>query len=153
MNLANMLSMYSQFEQMSSGTREQQSNQEAEKPQKRSWGDYFTEPIETIYIQMHDNEAFKYTSHDEEEIDLNTQALQSWLKRVNQGRNKNYNIENIKLIIHNHLNNFKFSERDYRTHRDLKQHGFNGHFMLYSNPTKQTYFIDKIEKNGIVNRK
>jgi len=126
--------------------------QQADKPkpersdEEKSWGDYFREPIETVYIQMNDNVTFKHTSHDEGTIDLSTQALQSWLKRFNKARKKDYGIGDIKLVIHNHRKNSDFSDRDYKTHRDLKQHGFNGHFMIYSHIAEKAYFINDKEK-------
>ena len=113
------------------------------KPKKRSWGDYFTEPIETLYIQMGDNEAFKYTSHDEVGIDLSTQALQGWLNRVNKERGTDYNIGNIKMILHNHRKDAKFSDTDYKQYQNLKGSGFKGYFLMYSHISKKLYSIDK----------
>jgi len=121
----------------------------AVKVKEKSWGDYFTEPIETLYIQMHDNKTFKYTSSDEGEIDLNTQALQMWFEKVNKSMGTDYKIGNIKLILHNHRKNSKFSDRDYRTNTDLKNHGFNGYFLMYSNLSKKLYNIDGTDMSAV----
>ncbi|TES92988.1 MAG: hypothetical protein E3J87_03330 [Candidatus Cloacimonadota bacterium] len=116
-----------------------------EKEEKRSWGDYFTEPIETLYVQMDDNQAFKYTSNDEIGIDLSTEALQRWLEVVNKERKTSYNMDNIKMILHNHPKDSKFSETDYKQYQNLKGSGFKGYFLMYSNISKKIYNIDKTD--------
>jgi len=132
---------------------EQQVGQQADKPkpersdEEKSWGDYFTEPLETLYVQMEDNETWKYTSHDEKGINLSTEALQRWFKRINKERGTDYNINNIKFILHNHLRDSKFSDRDYKQYRNLGGSGFKGRFLMYSNISKQVYDINKKEKD------
>jgi len=114
-----------------------------EEKREKSWGDYFTEPRETLYILTEDNQLFKYSSSEEKKIDFNTQALQMWLKSVNKKRGTNYSVGNIKMILHNHLKDSKFSDIDHRTYRDLTKSGFNGQYMMYSNLSKKVYDINK----------
>ena len=114
-----------------------------EEKKEKSWGDYFTEPMETLYILTEDNQLFKYTDSEEKGIDFNTQALQMWLKSVNKKRGTNYSVGNIKMILHNHLKDSKFSDKDHKTYRDLTKSGFNGQYMMYSNLSKKVYNINE----------
>ena len=50
-----------------------------------------------------------------------------------------YKIEDIAVIIHNHLKGCKFSPTDKRLHWRLKKYGFRGRFLLYSHTTNKTY--------------
>lgn len=111
------------------------------------WEEIFKDRVETLYIIMDDKTPFRYTSDNSETIDLNAGALDSWLKQV---RGEEYSLKNVKLIIHNHLKNSRFSDIDLREHYRLKKLGFKGHFMIYSHMTKKTY-EDKLdtEKNKV----
>lgn len=110
---------------------------------KKSWGDYFTEPSETVYILMGDNQLFKYSSNERDNIDLNIESLQEWFKRVNKTKKTDYGIGNIAMIMHNHPTDRKFSDRDYRHYEDLKKNDFGGLFLMYSHMTKKVYNINE----------
>jgi len=103
------------------------------------WQRLFTEPIEIVYIIMKDGVGFKHTSRYETKIHLNIGMLERKLKKI---KKRNYSIKEIMIVIHNHLRNSEFSPEDHRQYMRLKEHGFNGSFLLYSHMTNKTYNIE-----------
>ena len=102
------------------------------------WQSLFTEPIETLYIIMEDRVAFKYSNQNEIEVRMTLGKLEKQLRTSK----RNYKIENIVVIIHNHLRGCTFSPADKRLHWRLKKYGFRGRFLLYSHTTNKTYDIE-----------
>lgn len=99
------------------------------------WQSLFTEPFETAYIFLKDYTFFPWTSR-EEVIYIEVGKLEEMLEK------NGYKIEDIAVIIHNHLMDCTFSPQDHKQYRRLKKHGFKGMFLLYSNLTKKTYNIE-----------
>jgi len=111
----------------------------AEKEAKvNPWQSLFTEPIETLYIIMEDRVAFKYSNQNEIEVRMTLGKLEKQLRTSK----RNYKIENIVVIIHNHLKGCTFSPTDHKLHWRLKKYGFRGRFLLYSHTTNKTYDIE-----------
>lgn len=108
-----------------------------------NWQELFTEPIEKVYVIMKDKTGFEHTSHDEIKVHMSIGMLQRRLKKV---KDKNYRIKDIAIIIHNHLKYCHFSDDDYKQYMRLKQHGFNGVFLLYCQRTNKAYDIEDDEK-------
>ena len=109
------------------------------------WQILFPDPIERVYIILKDGMVFKYTSHFEDKIYM---SMETCLKNtLNKFKNKKYGVEDIEIIIHNHLTDFKFSPEDRKQCIRLKEHGFNGLFLLYSHMTNKTYNIEEKEKS------
>ena len=100
------------------------------------WGDLFTEPSEAAYVIMKDRTTFPYKSYLGNEVRLSIGELE---KRLKGFEDKEWGIEDIAVVIHNHLTADKFSQNDYKLHRRLKKYGFKGNFLLYSNISKKTY--------------
>ena len=107
------------------------------------WQSLFTEPIETLYIIMENRVAFKFSSQDENQVFLTLGTLEKKLRTPE----RSYKIENIAVIIHNHLKDCKFSRTDRQQHWRLKKYGFKGCFLLYSHTTNKTYDIETEEAN------
>ena len=97
----------------------------------RSWQDFFPDSVERIYIIMKDYTIFPYTSHYEDMIYIEIGRLEKALKK------KGYKIKDIAIIIHNHLDDSRFSILDHKQYRKLKKYGFDGRFLLYSRRTKE----------------
>lgn len=102
------------------------------------WQKLFTEPVETIYFIMKDGAPFRYSNQDERLIYMNIEDLE----RVLKNSEKEYKIENVAVIIHNHFIHDEFSDSDWEQYRDLKKHGFDGLFLMYCYRTNKTYLID-----------
>jgi len=100
------------------------------------WQSLFGDSIETLYIIMKDYTIFPYTSHYEDMIYMEIGRLEKALKK------KGYKIKDIAIIIHNHLDDFRFSFLDHKQYRRFKKYGFSGSFLLYSNLTNKTYDIE-----------
>ena len=100
------------------------------------WQELFTEPIEMAYIIMEDWTTFTYTSHLENEVYISIGRLEERLRKIG------YKIEDIAVVIHNHLTDYQFSPRDYKMYRRLKKRRFQGLFLLYSHMTNKTYDIE-----------
>ena len=105
------------------------------------WQNFFTEPIETVYVIMKNGSPFKYTNYKECSIDLNAGILEQALKK------KSYKIKDIAVIIHNHHIELEFSKSDHRIYGDLRKRGFNGLFILYCHQTNKTYCLEEKEKS------
>lgn len=103
------------------------------------WQSLFAEPFETAYIFLKDNTFFPWTNR-EGVIYMEVGKLEEMLEK------NGYKIEDITVIIHNHLKDRTFSPRDHKQYRRLKKHGFRGMFLLYSNLTKKTYDIEDKKK-------
>lgn len=108
------------------------------KKQGNPWQSLFTEPSETAYIIMDDWVTFTFSNQDENQVFLTIGKLEKQL----QTPKRKYKIEDIAIIIHNHLKDCKFSPTDYKQHRRLKKYGFRGLFLLYSHVTNKTYDIE-----------
>lgn len=106
------------------------------------WQQLFTEPFEIAYVIMKDRITFTYTSGLENEVYISIGKLEKKLKKMG------YKIEDIVVVIHNHLTDYKFSPRDYKMYRRLKKYGFKGHFLLYSHMTNKTYDIEDGKKSN-----
>ena len=102
------------------------------------WQSLFTEPIETLYIIMEDRVAFRYSNQDEIEVHMTLGKLEKELRTPE----RNYKIEDIVVIIHNHLKGCTFSPTDRKLHWRLKKYGFRGRFLLYSHTSNETYDIE-----------
>lgn len=100
----------------------------------------FTEPIEKIYFIMKDGTSFYHTNNYGGKIYVRIVKLEETLKRF---ENENYEIKDIALIIHNHLSDCRFSPADRTYYRRLREKGFNGLFMLYSNVSRKTYCLEE----------
>ena len=95
--------------------------------------DRFTEPIEVMYFLMDDMRLFKITSNYE-----NTIVLKIWeLKR--DFKQKDYEIPNVIVIIHNHNQQAYFSDTDINAYRLFKGEGFEGKFYIYVYRNKTIY--------------
>jgi len=103
------------------------------------WQSLFSEPVETVYIIMKDYTIFPHTSHYEDIVYMEIGRLEKMLKKV---KDKNYGIEDIAIVIHNHLDDSRFSILDRKQYRRLKKYGFKGLFLLYSHTTNKTYDIE-----------
>jgi len=64
------------------------------------------------------------------------------LEKILKTPEKTYRIKDIAIIIHNHFLDDKFSHRDWRQYRDLKNRGFNGLFLMYCHRTNKTYCLE-----------
>lgn len=111
-----------------------------QKERSNPWQKFFTEPIESVYIVMKDGMIFKHTSRDKIKVHLNIGMLERWLRK------KKYSINDIAVVIHNHLKYCSFSPNDHKQYMRLKEHRFTGQFLLYCQVTNKTYDIeDKIK--------
>lgn len=115
----------------------------AEKKDSINWQELFTEPYEIAYIIMNDWITFTYSNQDENKVYITIGKLEKQL----QTPERKYKIEDIAIIIHNHLKDCKFSPRDYKQHRRFKKHGFKGLFLFYSHMTNKVYDIEHKEKS------
>ena len=104
-----------------------------------NWRELFTEPCEIVYVIMDDWTTFTFSDQDENKIDFVIGTLEKQLRT----QERNYKIEDIAIIIHNHLKDCRFSPKDYIQYRRLKKYGFQGLFLLYSNITKKVYDIGR----------
>jgi hypothetical protein len=95
----------------------------------------FKEPIEKILFIFPNLDVFEVTTHDEDKIDISCDIL-LWDLQKNQ-----IHIENVIMIIHNHLNPIPFTEGDINCYRFFKSHGFQGAFALYIQNTDKIIFI------------
>ena len=103
-----------------------------------SWQELFPDQIERVYVIMKDGMTFPYTSHYGNKVYMSI----GWLKKTLKGyKNKNYNIEDIAVVIHNHRMNKNFGQEDYRQYWMLKNYGFDGQFLMYCHRTKEVYSI------------
>ena len=101
------------------------------------WQRLFSEPVEKVCIIMKDYTIFPHTSHYEDVIYMEIGRLEKALKK------KGYKIEDIIIVIHNHLTVCRFSDDDYKLYRRLKKYGFDGLFLVYCHTSKKTYDIEK----------
>lgn len=106
------------------------------------WQSLFTESIETLYIIIEDRVAFKYSNQNEIEVRMTLGKLEKELRTPE----RNYKIEDIAVIIHNHLKGCTFSPADRKLYWRLKKYGFRGLFLLYSHTTNKTYDIEDKNK-------
>jgi len=100
------------------------------------FNDYFTEPNEILYFIMEDYKIFCYTDSLKNKISVSLFKLEKFLKK------EGYEIENIAVIIHNHLLDCKFSKTDKKTYQRFKKYGFKGMYLLYSNLTNKVYILE-----------
>jgi len=100
------------------------------------WQKLFPPPVEKVCIIMKDYMIFPHTSHYEDVIYMEIGRLEKALKK------KGYKMGDIAVVIHNHLDDSRFSNLDYKQYRRLKRYGFNGLFLLYSNLTDKTYNLN-----------
>ena len=103
-----------------------------------NWQSLFTEPIETLYIIMKDNQAFKYSNQNEVGICVDVGRLEGTLRN---SEGKNYKIKDIAIFIHNHLTVCRFSSVDRKLYRALKEEGFGGLFLVYCHTSNKAYFL------------
>jgi hypothetical protein len=104
----------------------------------------FTEPVEIVYVIMKDGTPFNYTSHYDDKVYMSIGRLEKILKKF---KNKDYRIEDIATVIHNHLKDCRFSLEDRKQYRRLKKYGFNGLFLLYSHMMNKIYFLEDKKKD------
>ena len=114
----------------------------------RNWDSLFTEPIETLYIIMNDLITFKVSSQDERQVFLTLGTLEKKLRT----KERDYKMGDIAVIIHNHLNDRKFSPIDKKQHRRFKKYGFKGYFLLYSHTANKTIEYKPDEKKTIIKK-
>ncbi len=94
----------------------------------------FTEPVEISYVIFWDGYMLKFTSYEENRIDL----LYDDFKKVIESRG--YKIEDIAIKIHNHIGGgFNFSDGDLRFMRRMRYDGFEGSYCLKSPTGKIRY--------------
>jgi len=98
----------------------------------KSWQELFPDPVERIYIFMKDKVVFRATNNDEKRIYMSFGILEKELKA------RNYKIEDVAIIIHNHFIGDEFSDDDLKQYRMLKKRGFNGLLLLYCHRTNKT---------------
>ncbi|GAI05894.1 unnamed protein product [marine sediment metagenome] len=96
--------------------------------------------LESVYFIMKDGTRFRKTNNYEELVYVDIENLEKELKTSE----KNYKIEDIAVIIHNHFVSKKFAPDDIKQYRKFKKHGFNGRFLLYCHRTNKTYDITKL---------
>lgn len=106
------------------------------------WQKLFTEPVETVYIIMKDYTIFPHSSYYEDVVYMEIGRLEKAIKK------KGYKIEDIAVVIHNHLDDSRFSILDRKQYRRFKKYGFNGFFLLYSHITNKTYDIEDKRKSN-----
>lgn len=105
------------------------------------WRRFFTEPFETVYVIMKDKRVFWRTGTNEIQVNMDTGRLEKELKK------EGYEIEDIAIVIHNHLKTCRFSSSDHQRYRRLKKYGFNGRFLVYCHTSKKTYDIEGRKKS------
>jgi len=101
-----------------------------------SWKELFPDHLERVYIFMKDGTIFRHSSQYESMIAMNIDMLEKELKE------KNLNIKQIGVIVHNHRISKNFSRSDYRQYWTLKGYGFKGQFLMYCHRTKEIYDIE-----------
>jgi len=114
----------------------------AEKKRTITWQKFFTEPVESVYFVMKDSQIFKDTNYYDTVIYMKIEKLEERLKTLE----RNYKIEDIAIVIHNHRKKKYFTTEDRRQYEVLKKHGFNGLFLLYCHRTNKTYDIEENKK-------
>ena len=110
-------------------------------PINNYWQKLFSDRIETVYIIMKDYAIFPHTNHYEDIVYMDIGRLEKALKK------KGYAIKDIAIVIHNHLDDSRFSILDRKQYRRLKKYGFKGHFLLYSHITNKAYDIEDKKKS------
>ena len=117
-----------------------------QKKEIKYWRELFTEPYETIYIFMKDRTFFGFSGQDETKVYMSMPLLE---KRLKSFKDENYKIEDIAVIIHNHLKGHTFSPADKKLYWRLKskKYGFKGRFLLYSHTTNKVYDIEDKKKD------
>ena len=106
------------------------------------WQKFFPDQLEKLYIIMKDRTIFEHSSQDEVRIDMNIGLLEKRLKE------KNYNIKEIGVVIHNHRRNKNFTREDHIQYWMLKSYGFDGQFLIYCHRTNKTYDIEDENKSN-----
>jgi len=100
-----------------------------------SWKELFPDHLERVCVFMKDSTVFRFTSHYEKMVHLNSGSVEEDLKK------HDYKIEDIEIIIHNHFIDHKFSENDEKQYRALKSKGFKGRFLLYCHRDNKIYSL------------
>lgn len=111
------------------------------KAETNPWQCFFIEPIEIIYVIMKDERIFRHTDHDGIQVGMDAGRLEKELKK------EGYEIEDIAIVIHNHLKVCRFSSDDHKRYRRLKKYGFKGLFLVYCHTSDKVYDIEDKDKS------
>lgn len=89
--------------------------------------DFFKEPFETAVFVLKDGRFYTFSSHHEHGIYLygGGSVIIEYLKK------EGINIEDVAIVIHNHLTPASFSPINHRFFHQLQQAGFKGFFAIY----------------------
>ena len=89
----------------------------------------FTQPYEIIFFVFSDGDVYGFTTKHESCVLVSGSHLIKYMKDEGKG------IEDLVIVIHNHLTSPIFSAADKRFCVMLRQLGYDGAFLLYHCPT------------------
>ena len=102
----------------------------------------FTEPFEVIYIICYNGDIYRFSTHDEEIINIRIDII------VESLRVDGKKASDIAMFIHNHWAMPRFSQGDISVHNYLISKGFKGAFLLWIVPQK--LLLQRLENGEVV---
>lgn len=90
-----------------------------------SFKPFFKEQCETLAVVMNDGRCILFSERNMDAVGVSASALSALFKELG------YGMEDVEIVVHNHLKPAWFSPQDKRFCRQLVRFGFQGKFLVY----------------------
>jgi hypothetical protein len=97
-----------------------------------SFKPFFKEPFETLVFVLNDGRCLLLSEKNECAVKVCASLLNDFIKELG------YRMEDVEIVIHNHLRGSRFGPQDKRFCWQLSQYGFQGKFLVYSQSRNKT---------------